>query len=78
VNRFKVTPGIEITLPSRNSLQIKLILIIFKIMESFLIGDRIGRARRAIGLSLRGLAETIGISRTMVAKYENNQATPSS
>ncbi len=43
-----------------------------------MIGERIERARLASGLSLRGLADAIGVSHTMVAKYEKNQATPPS
>jgi Zn-dependent peptidase ImmA (M78 family)/DNA-binding XRE family transcriptional regulator len=43
-----------------------------------MIGERIERARRAAGLSLRELADAIDISHTMVAKYENNQTIPSS
>lgn len=42
------------------------------------IGDRIKRARKASGLSLRELGEQIGISHTAVSKYENGLITPSS
>lgn len=42
------------------------------------IGDRIKRARKASGLSLRELGEQIGISHTAVSKYENGLITASS
>jgi Zn-dependent peptidase ImmA (M78 family)/DNA-binding XRE family transcriptional regulator len=43
-----------------------------------MIGERIERARLAAGLSLRALADAIGVSHTMVSKYEKNETTPSS
>ncbi|MHB1240899.1 MAG: helix-turn-helix domain-containing protein [Gammaproteobacteria bacterium] len=43
-----------------------------------MIGDRMKQARRAVGLSLRALAEQAGISAMAISKYENNKSTPSS
>ncbi|MEX2523725.1 MAG: XRE family transcriptional regulator [Gammaproteobacteria bacterium] len=43
-----------------------------------MIGERIKQARKASGLSQRGLAERAGISAMAVSKYENNQSVPSS
>lgn len=44
----------------------------------FVIGDRIKQARKASGLSLRALAEKVGITAMAISKYENNKSTPSS
>src|SRR5690625_5969947 len=43
-----------------------------------MIGERIKRARGASGLSLRNLAEQVGVSHAMIKKYEDNQTMPSS
>ncbi len=43
-----------------------------------MIGERIKQARKASGLSLRALAEKVGVSAMAISKYENNQSTPSS
>ncbi|MDT8405048.1 XRE family transcriptional regulator [Sulfuriflexus sp.] len=43
-----------------------------------MIGERIQQARKASGLSLRALAEKVGVSAMAISKYENNQSTPSS
>lgn len=43
-----------------------------------MIGERIQQARKAAGLSQRGLAEKANISAMAISKYENNQSTPSS
>lgn len=43
-----------------------------------MIGERIKRARGASGLSLRSLAEQVGVSHAMIKKYEDNQSMPSS
>ncbi len=42
------------------------------------MGERIRLARKAAGLSLRALADQIGISHTMVAKLEKGEAVPAS
>lgn len=43
-----------------------------------MIGDRIQQARRASGLSMRDLAEKVGVSAMSISKYESNKITPSS
>lgn len=43
-----------------------------------MIGERIQQARKAAGLSLRALAEKVGVTAMAISKYENNQSTPSS
>jgi Zn-dependent peptidase ImmA (M78 family)/DNA-binding XRE family transcriptional regulator len=43
-----------------------------------MLGDRIQRARKAMGLSLRQLAEQIALSHAAIKKYEDNVTTPSS
>lgn len=43
-----------------------------------MIGERIKRARAAAGLSMKALADQVGISANMVKKYEHNQSLPSS
>lgn len=43
-----------------------------------MLGERIQRARKALGLSLRDLGERIALSHAAVKKYEDNQVTPSS
>jgi len=43
-----------------------------------MIGERIKQARKASGLTLRALAEKVGVSAMAISKYENNQSTPSS
>ncbi len=43
-----------------------------------MIGERIRQARKASGLSLRALAEKVGVSAMAISKYENRQSTPSS
>ncbi len=43
-----------------------------------MIGERIQQARKASGLTLRALAEKVGVSAMAISKYENNQSTPSS
>lgn len=40
--------------------------------------ERLKRAREAAGLSLRALAEQVGISHTMIKKYEDGLSTPDS
>jgi transcriptional regulator with XRE-family HTH domain len=40
-----------------------------------MIGESLHRARKASGLSLRDLAERLGISHTAVSKYEKGQLT---
>jgi len=42
------------------------------------IGERIRQARVAAGLSLRELAEHVGVSAMAISKYENDQMTPGS
>ena len=42
------------------------------------LGARIKQARKAAGLTLRELAERIGVSAMAISKYENNQMTPRS
>lgn len=42
-----------------------------------MIGERIRAARKAQGLSLRALAERIGLSHEMIRRYEQGKATPS-
>ena len=44
----------------------------------FMLGDRIQRARKALGLSLRDLGEQIALSHAAVKKYEDNEVTPAS
>lgn len=43
-----------------------------------MFGNRIQRARKALGLSLRDLAEQIALSHAAIKKYEDNEVTPSS
>lgn len=43
-----------------------------------MFGERIARARKTAGLSLRGLADQVGVSQTAIAKYEKNQIHPDS
>lgn len=43
-----------------------------------MIGQRLYRARKAAGLSLRHLGEAIGLSHAAIKKYEDELATPSS
>lgn len=43
-----------------------------------MIGKRIQRARKAMGLSLRDLASQAGISHAMIKKYEDDKTMPSS
>lgn len=43
-----------------------------------MIGKRIKQARKASGLSLRALADRVGISAMAISKYENDQSMPSS
>lgn len=43
-----------------------------------MLGDRIQRARKALGLSLRDLGKQIALSHAAVKKYEDNVVTPSS
>ncbi|MCU7836721.1 MAG: XRE family transcriptional regulator [gamma proteobacterium symbiont of Taylorina sp.] len=43
-----------------------------------MIGERIKRARTAIGLSLRGLGEKLELSQTAISKFEKGELTPSS
>lgn len=43
-----------------------------------MIGARIHRARKAKGMSLRALGDAVGVSQTMIKKYEDGVATPSS
>jgi Zn-dependent peptidase ImmA (M78 family)/DNA-binding XRE family transcriptional regulator len=43
-----------------------------------MIGDRIKRARKASGLSLRGLADKIGVSHTAINKFERGELIPNS
>lgn len=43
-----------------------------------MFGERLERARKAAGLSLRALGEQVGLSQTAIAKYEKNQITPDS
>jgi len=40
------------------------------------LGDRIYKTRRSTGLSQAEFAETIGISRRSLGKYENDQTVP--
>jgi Zn-dependent peptidase ImmA (M78 family) len=43
-----------------------------------MIGKRIAQARKSASLSLRALAEKVGVSQTTIAKYEKEQSTPDS
>lgn len=43
-----------------------------------MLGARIRRARQALGLSLRQLAEDLGLSHAAIKKYEDNQVVPAS
>lgn len=43
-----------------------------------MIGDRLKRARAAAGLSMQALGEQVGVSATMIKKYEHNESMPSS
>lgn len=43
-----------------------------------MISQRLHRARKAAGLSLRALAELVGVSHAAIKKYEDGDATPSS
>src|SRR6476659_9637956 len=42
------------------------------------LGERIALARRITGMSLRALAEKVGVSPTAIHKYEKNQDVPGS
>ena len=41
------------------------------------MGDRLRQARRARGLSLRGLAEVVGVSPSLISQVETGRAKPS-
>ncbi len=43
-----------------------------------MLGNKIQRARKALGLSLRDLGEQIALSHAAIKKYEDNDVTPSS
>lgn len=43
-----------------------------------MLGNRIQRARKAFGFSLRDLAKKVGLSHAAIKKYENNEVCPSS
>ncbi len=43
-----------------------------------MIGQRLHRARKAAGLSLRELGSRLGLSHAAIKKYEDEQATPTS
>ena len=43
-----------------------------------MLGERIQQARKAAGLSLRGLAEKTGVTAMAISKYERNESVPSS
>lgn len=43
-----------------------------------MFGQRLERARKAMGLSLRGLGDKVGLSQTAISKYEKNQINPDS
>lgn len=43
-----------------------------------MIGERLRRARKGAGLSLRALSDAVGLSHTAIDKYENDRLTPSS
>lgn len=43
-----------------------------------MIGERLHRARKAADLSLRSLAEEVGVSHTWINKFEMDQAMPDS
>ncbi len=43
-----------------------------------MLGNRIKRARKALGLSLRDLADEISLSHAAIKKYEDNKVAPSS
>src|ERR1700733_2113668 len=43
-----------------------------------MLGNRIQRARKALGLSLRALGERMALSHAAIKKYEDNEVTPSS
>src|SRR5271154_4324965 len=43
-----------------------------------MLGSRIQRARKALGISLRDLGEQIVLSHAAIKKYEDNEVTPSS
>lgn len=43
-----------------------------------MLGNRIQRARKALGLSLRALAKELGLSHAAIKKYEDNEVVPSS
>ena len=43
-----------------------------------MIGKRIAQARKSASLSLRALAQKVGVSQTTISKYEKGQSTPDS
>lgn len=43
-----------------------------------MFGERLERARKAAGLSLRGLGEKVGVSQTAISKFEKDQLVPDS
>jgi transcriptional regulator with XRE-family HTH domain len=43
-----------------------------------MIGQRLYRARKAAGLSLRDLGARVGLTHAAITKYEDEQATPPS
>jgi len=43
-----------------------------------MVGKRIAQARKSASLSLRSLAEKVGVSQTTISKYEKEQSTPDS
>ena len=47
-------------------------------MSAKIFGNRLKQARKAIGLSLRNLANLVGLSHTAIQKYEKGETFPSS
>jgi Zn-dependent peptidase ImmA (M78 family)/DNA-binding XRE family transcriptional regulator len=47
-------------------------------MRKYMLGNRIQRARKSLGLSLRDLGKKIALSHAAIKKYEDNVVTPSS
>lgn len=49
-----------------------------KLLGDMMIGKRLNRARKALGLSLRELGRQVALSHAAIKKYEDNEVVPSS
>lgn len=45
-------------------------------IPQFTLGDRLAKAREAAGISVQGMADRLGVSRTTVSNYEHERTEP--